>query len=244
MKKVMLGQSGLLVSRLSIGTDTGIEPASGGRLLKRTFELGVNFWDTDETYGTLPAVREALQQVDRSQLVLAAKTYEKDYHGARRSLENTLATLKTDYLDIFHLHAVSGSRDFEGRRGALQALLEARGEGLIQAVGLSTHAVGMVETAAEVEEVEVVLAVLNRIGARILGGEREEMEEALRSVYLAGKGVYLMKVLARGKLAGELEEALGYALRFPYAHSVCVGMRTVQELKANVSIARRMDRGT
>ncbi|MEA3459849.1 MAG: aldo/keto reductase [Chloroflexota bacterium] len=244
MKKVILGQSGLLVSCLSMGSDTGIKPESGGRLLKRAFEMGVNLWDTDETYGTLPAVREALQQVDRSQVVLAAKTYGKDYHGARKSLENTLAALGADYLDVFHLHGVSGPGDFESRRDTLEALLEAKREGLIRAVGLSTHAVGMVEAAAEVQEIDVVLAILNRTGACIAGGGREEMEEALWRVYRAGKGVYLMKVLARGKLVGELEEALSYALRFPYAHSVCVGMKTVRELERNVSIARRIDRGS
>jgi len=225
-----------------MGTDTGIKPASAGRLLRRAFDLGVNFWDTDETYGTLPAVREALQQMDRSQVVLAAKTYSKDYQGARKSLENTLATLGTDYLDIFHLHGVDRPEDFEGRRDALEALLEAKREGLIRAVGLSTHAVGMVEAVARVRDIEVVLAVLNRTGADIVGGGREEMEEALQTLCSAGKGVYLMKVLARGKLVGELEEALGYALRFPYAHSVGVGMKTVQELERNVSIARKIAR--
>lgn len=240
MWKVDLGATGLSVSRLSLGTDTGIKGDAGARLLQRAFELGVSFWDTDESYGTQPCIGEALKGLDRSQVVLAAKTYERDREGARRSLERSLREMDTDYIDIFLLHAIDSVHQFERHSGALETLLEAKEKGLIRAVGLSTHSVETARMVPEVPEIEVVLAVLNRTGGRIRGGSREGMEEALRRAYEAGKGVYLMKVLDRGRLASDLESALGYALGLPYVHSVCVGMRSIEELEMNVAVINRL----
>lgn len=240
MWKVDLGATGLSVSRLSLGTDTRLKRDAGARLLQRAFELGVNFWDTDETYGTHPCIREALKGLDRSQVVIATKTYKRDRKGAKRSLERSLREMRTSYIDIFLLHAIDSVRQFEGHSGALEALLEAKEEGLVRAVGLSTHTVEMAREVPDIPEIEVVLTVLNRTGARIRGGSREEMEEAARRACEAGKGVYLMKVLARGPLAGDLESALGYAFGLPYVHSVCVGMKTIEELEMNMAIVSEL----
>ena len=244
MWKVNLGATGLPVSRLSLGTDTRLDRDTGARLLQRAFELGVNFWDTDETYGTHPSIQKALKRLDRSQVVIAAKTYKMDREGARRSLEHSLREMETEYIDIFLLHAIDSARQFQEHGGALEALLEAKEGGLIRAVGLSTHALEMVEAIPEIPEIEVVLAVLNLGGERIRGGRsQEEVEEALRRSYETGQGVYLMKVLARGRLAPDLESALGYALGLPYVHSVCVGMKTVRELEMNIAIVNRQAAG-
>lgn len=240
MRKVNLGATGLSVSRLALGTDTGIRGDAGVRLLRRAFELGVSFWDTDESYTTQPCIGEALKGLDRSQVVIAAKTYREDEEGARRSLERSLREMGTDYIDIFLLHAIDSVSQFERHSGALEALLEAKEEGLIKAVGLSTHSVETARMVPEVPEIEVVLAVLNRMGGRIRGGSREGMEGALQRAYEMGKGVYLMKVLDRGRLASSLESALGYALGLPYVHSVCVGMRSVEELEMNVAVANQL----
>lgn len=239
MQKVELGTTGLVVSRLSMGTDTHLPVTEGAYLLQRALELEINFWDTDESYGTQPCIGAALKGLDRSQVVIATKTYRSDRKGAWRSLEQALREMETDYIDIFHLHAMDSVPQFTRHAGALEALLEAKERGLVRAVGLSTHNVRMMEAIPDIPEIEVVLAVLNRTGARIGGGGREEMERATRRAYEAGKGVYLMKVLARGRLAPELESALGYALGLPYVHSACVGMRSIQELEMNVAVANR-----
>jgi len=240
MQRAHLGTTSLVVSRLSVGTDTHLAVREGAHLLRRAIELGINFWDTDESYGTQPCVGAALKGMDRSQVVIATKTYESDREGAKRSLEQALREMGTDYIDIFHLHGIDGVRQYKQHAGALEALLTAKDRGLVRAVGLSTHNVRMVEAIPSISEIEVVLTVLNRSGARIGGGSREEMESATRRAYEAGKGIYLMKVLARGRLAGDLESALGYALGLPYIHSACVGMRSIKELEMNVLMANRL----
>lgn len=241
MQKVNLGQTGLSVSRLSVGTDTGIAADYGGKLLKRAFELSVNFWDTDSGYGTHPAVREGLRGLNREDVVIASKTYAKTYDGAHKDLHSSLEELATDYIDIFHLHAVDTMEDFQGRCGALRMLLKARGDGLIRAVGVSTHTVEVTQALAAISEVDVVLTVISKTGANIRrGGKLADMLVAAKTLSDSGKGVYAMKPLDRNKRVGSVESYLSYLFNLPYVHSICPGMKTIEELEMNVRIINEL----
>ena len=67
------------------------------------------------------------------------------------------------------------------------------------------------------------------------------MHSAVKRLYEAGKGVYLMKVLGRGKLANRADEALRYAFGIPYAHAVSVGIKTIEELEAAVRVEKEVN---
>jgi predicted aldo/keto reductase-like oxidoreductase len=103
---------------------------------------------------------------------------------------------------------------------------------------------------------EVLLVTLNQTGKVMKrSGTPEEMQAAMRVLHAQGRGVYVMKPLARGRVYAELEEggtappltppqveqALGYVFRCPWAHSVAIGMRSVAELEQNVSLWQRVD---
>jgi len=306
MQQVSLGGTGLMVSRLGLGTDTyhagGITLPHITEIALRAWELGINFIDTDRSYDVLPALAAALPHMDRSRLVLATKTYEKTRDGALRDVELALEALRTDYIDLFLLHGVDSLAEYEAFAGALEGLHEARARGWIAHIGLSTHAVQVVEAMAHQPAIEAVLAVLNLAGknirraggsersaramvggwARRIGlpggamraaravadgavvrairglvvpvrqgegnaGLREEMEGAVRRLYEAGQGVYIMKPFARGRLfddanrdrpltPDQVRRALAYLYRLPFVHSVVPGMRSVQQVEQNVTI--------
>ena len=242
-QRVKLGKTGLEVSRLCVGTDYRDvygDAKQGGALLRRALELGLNFWDTADDYGAYPGIREALKSLDRSEVVIATKTYGSTGRDVEGSLERSMMEMETDYIDIFMLHAVDSVQELEKRSGALKAILNAKDRGLVRAVGLSTHTVSMTHAVVKIPEIEVVLTVLNRIGTRIQNGSLIEMEKATEKLYDTGKGVYLMKVLGRGQLVQSVESALRYALELPYVHSVCVGIRNIEELGINVEIANKL----
>jgi len=239
---VKLGKTGLEVSRLCVGTDYRDFYGNadlGGALLRRAYELGLNFWDTADDYGAYPSIREALKGVDRSKIVIATKTYGKEERDVEESIERSLQEMETPYIDIFMLHAVDSIQEFENRSGALRAILEAKEKGLIRAAGLSTHSAQMTWASAEIPEIEVVLTVLNKAGLRMSGSLRE-MKRATKRIYKAGKAVYLMKALARGKLADNVESALHYVYKLPYVHSVSIGMKSLNELETNVRIVNKL----
>lgn len=242
MQKVSFGKTGFIVSKLSVGTDTRISADYGGRLLKRAYELGVNFWDTDSGYGTHPAVREGLRGLDRSDIIVASKTYARTYDKAQDVLNSSLEELDTDYIDIFHLHAIDTMDDFQQKQDVVMMLQEAKSKGLIGAVGVSTHTVEVTQALAVVPEIDVVLTVISKTGAKIRrGGKIADMLVAARALYDNGKGVYAMKPLDRDQRRGSVESYLSFLFNLPYVHSACVGMKTIEELEMNVRIINELD---
>jgi len=88
------------------------------KLIREAFEMGINFIDTAEVYGTEPSIGEALQSIDRDRVYLSSK-YSLKHDGEfkspeelEKSLDRTLVNLRTDYLDIYHLHGV-GLKDYD-----------------------------------------------------------------------------------------------------------------------------------
>ncbi|MCX8171632.1 MAG: aldo/keto reductase [Candidatus Bathyarchaeota archaeon] len=241
---MILGKSGLLVSRLCIGTDySDIYGRSliGSDILVKGFEMGVNFWDSSESYGSYPSIREAVRKIGREKVVITSKSYSRSVEGARKDLEDALREIGTGYLDIFMLHAVDTLDDFNSRRSVLEFLLKAKKDGVIRAVGVSTHSSVLAMEIARFPEIDVVLTVLNIEGLNIREGSLEDMRRAIKTLYDNGKGIYLMKVLGRGRLAERAKEALRYAFRAPYVHAVSVGIKSIGELEEAVKIEEEVD---
>jgi uncharacterized protein len=75
-------------------------------------------------------------------VVIASRTWAQTADGLRGSLETSLQELGRDYLDIYECHAVQTHEAYEkviGPGGALEALRQARDEGLIGHIGITSH---------------------------------------------------------------------------------------------------------
>lgn len=246
---IPLGRTDLLVSRLCFGTvylgpyGEKLSPQEGGRILVRAWEEGVNFWDTSDDYGTHPHVAAALQQVDREDVVVMTKTSAETVEEAEKSLHQSLEELKTDYIDIMLLHYVKPEW-LEGAKKTLSFLQGAKEKGLVRALGLSTHSVETTRRVANLTAVEVVLTVANKRGSWVHEGEGQwiedgqmsEMWAAIEEAYQAGKGVCLMKILSSGRV--DPSEAIDYVARYPYFHSLVIGMKSLEEVKMNLSLTQ------
>lgn len=243
MIRLPLGCTGLLVSRLSSGTVPleKLSPQEGGRILVQAWEEGVNFWDTSDDYGTHPHVASALQQVEREDVVVMTKSYAETVEEAEKSLRRSLEELGTDYVDIMLLHYVKPEW-LANTKEVLESLHEAKSQGLLRAVGLSTHSAETTRQATNLTAVEVVLTVANKKGSWLLDGQEQRVEDgqmsdmwaAIKDVYQAGKGVCLMKILGSGTI--DPSEAIDYVTRYPYFHSLVIGMRSLEEVKINLSL--------
>ena len=248
--KIKLGKTNLYVSRISFGTipfggrgwrkDPAITPEEAALVLERAFRLGINYWDTAEGYGTHIHVREGLKRVKREEVVISTKTKAVSKEEAWQCIKNSLSELDTNYIDIYYMHYVNSIEEFRRRSGALEALLEAKDSGMIKYIGVSTHKAEVVKFLIEIPEIDVIMAKVNKIGHRI-ESPPEMMLEALQEAYNAGKGICIMKILAYGKL--NIREALEWALSLPYVHSICIGMRTIQEVEENLRIYNELIEG-
>lgn len=235
-----MGRTGIQVSRLCFGTLTlgplqaRLEIKAGARVIRRALELGINFLDTAEIYGTYPYIREALKGWSKP-VVIATKSYAYTWEGMSRSLEEARRALDREVIDIFLLHEQESEQTLTGHREALDFLLEAKAKGLVKAVGISTHAVAAARASLKFAEIDVLHPLINMEGLGILDGTREEMLAAVKEAFLAGKGIYAMKALGGGHLVGRAREALAFVLNLPFVHSVAVGMQSLEEVMANVA---------
>jgi aryl-alcohol dehydrogenase-like predicted oxidoreductase len=272
LRYAVMGRTGVRVSRVCVGTDIQLAPSEFAPVLQRAGELGVNFIDTDYSYAyprddgtsgqSWEAVRQWLQGVDRSRVVLAAKTYDPTPDGAFRHVEDSLTGLGTDYIDFFLLHGLNTLDDWERFRPALEGCLRAKDQGLVRHVGLSTHTVTLAREAALHPELEVLLVTLNATGKVMKrSGTAAEMQAAMQVLHEQGRGVYVMKSLARGRVFWEqdieagagapnqlshddVQRALGYVFRCPWAHAATIGMRSLAELEEDVAVAAAVDAET
>jgi aryl-alcohol dehydrogenase-like predicted oxidoreductase len=241
MRMVTLGNTGLSVSRLGFGTvylgpdADDLSPREGAGLLLEALELGVSFWDTSDDYGSHPHVAEALSQISRERVIVASKARSAD-HAAQR----ILTELGSEYLDILLYHE-AGRTAIEDAHGALRLWRSDRARGRVRALGLSTHSAHVARLAAAWPEVDVLMLPLNAIGACTPGtyvedGGSAEMMQAAELAWRHGKGVVAMKVMGCGTLARDPLGAIAFAAHRHYVHSLCIGMRSLSQVRENVRL--------
>lgn len=237
MEKIKLGKTGLNVSRMSVGSDTmqKLSVKQGAELFVEAYEKGLNFWDTSDDYGSHPQVKDALKMVGRKNVIVTTKLFSRSAKQAEACLKRSLEELGTNYIDIILLHAVDSIEEFHARKGALDYLHKAKKEGLVKAVGLSTHNVEMAKHCANLDKIEVVLATINNTGYDVHDGAITEMKKALKKLYDLGKGIYAMKVLSRGN-AKDIEKAMSYVKKLSFIHSLCIGVQNKKQLKEDIKI--------
>jgi aryl-alcohol dehydrogenase-like predicted oxidoreductase len=205
-------------------------------VLRRAWELGITFWDTAHSYGTHAHVRRALQEVPRQDLTLASKTHAVTAAQAREAVERALEEMATDRIEVMLLHEVDTPQDLEARLPALGELHRCRRQGLVAAVGLSTHAIEVLERAAGRPDIQVLFTNYN-VANLHMDASMGDYERALQRAFQSGQGVYVHKTLAEGRLAHRLEEALAHNLTRPFVHSVCVGLTSVEEVEKLAALA-------
>jgi aryl-alcohol dehydrogenase-like predicted oxidoreductase/Pyruvate/2-oxoacid:ferredoxin oxidoreductase delta subunit len=242
MKHFTLGRTGIYVSELCFGAlpmgplQKKMDPDAGAEIILQALAGGVNFIDTAQLYQTYEPIRRALKKAD-TKPVIASKSMALDAKGMQDAVEECLAALKLDYIDIFHLHAARVPEEedvFQKRAGAWQVLLDYREKGIIKAVGISTHSVPAVRLAAENDEVDVVFPIINKNGTGILHGTLAEMEAAINLCRQKHKGLYLMKALGGGCLVKDYHSALKF-VRNKFPLPIAMGMVNAREVEYNLA---------
>jgi aryl-alcohol dehydrogenase-like predicted oxidoreductase len=153
MKYTTLGNSGIEVSRLCAGCMSFGDPASkmhawtlnpeeSEALIKRALDLGINFFDTANTYsaGTSEEylARALKKHVSRDKVVIATKVYFNEGRlskaAIQREIDGSLRRLDTDYVDLYIIHRFDYDTPIEETMEALDSLVKA---GKVRALGAS-----------------------------------------------------------------------------------------------------------
>lgn len=153
MEYTQLGNSGIKVSRLCLGCMSFGDPASkmhawtldpdkSEEIIKHALDLGINFFDTANTYsaGTSEEYlgRAIKRNIARDKVVLASKVYFNEGKlsaaAIEREIEGSLKRLGTDYLDLYIIHRFDYDTPIEETMLALHKLVKA---GKVRALGAS-----------------------------------------------------------------------------------------------------------
>jgi aryl-alcohol dehydrogenase-like predicted oxidoreductase len=146
METVVLGRSGLEATIAGLGCGGfsriglekfGLDHAAG--IVRAAYDSGLNFFDTATVYGTQAAVGRGLAGIKRDRYILSTKFPYKNRTPADLSaaLEESLKELKTDYIDIYHLHGVTPEDYPEVRDTFVPVMEKAQREGKIRWLGIT-----------------------------------------------------------------------------------------------------------
>ena len=151
MKKVRLGKTDLWVTKTAFGAlpIQRISHEDAGRLLRRAYDSGINYFDTANMYTDSEAkIGEALHDV-RHNIVISTKSGGKDKKTVQAHIEESLRRLQTDYIDLFQFHNPSQLPDINDPDGPFAAALEAKQKGYIRHIGITNHAMAVAKQAIE-----------------------------------------------------------------------------------------------
>jgi aryl-alcohol dehydrogenase-like predicted oxidoreductase len=224
MRTIRLGGTGLRATGVSFGAlpIQRVSRDEAVRIFRRAFDAGVTFYDTARAYSDSEEKMGAAFAGLRDKILIATKSKGETGAAVTKDLETSLASLKTDYIDVFQMHNPSVVPAPGDGTGRYEALLEAKRAGKIRHIGLTNHRVERAEQAADSGLYEVIQYPFS-----ILSSPREE--EFTRRCGDRDVGFIAMKALSGG-LVRHVPAAYSFMRRFGNVVPIW-GIQRMEELE-------------
>src|SRR3954463_11492463 len=255
------GKTGVEVPILAFGSGSRFlmyeDEDQALRALSRAIDLGITYIDTAHSYGNGKSEERVGKVMDtrRKEITLATKLSARKADDARRQIELSLKRLRTDRLEVLHIHALKDREDLaaiEAPDGVLKALYEAREQKVARAIGITCHAdPAALEAALRRHDFDCTQMALNAALARMAdvpgGMKATRMSEggfeelALPVAVRKRMGVIAMKVFGQDQLVGAapVDKLLTYSLSLPVSLA-SLGMPRPEYIERNVTVAREL----
>lgn len=241
-------------------------PKEAERMIERSMELGVRFFDNARRYHDGRAedyMGRFLTPKYRDKIFLMTKAPAKTGEGVRQQLDESLKALKTDYVDLWQIHALGTPEDVDNRikEGVLDAFLEAKQKGKTRFIGFTGHRNPQthIHFLNKLEELGVELDTcqmpLNVCDPSFESFQLDVLPKLLEKKY----GIIAMKTMAGGSMMGgridttpddiktkDIPDVLSetkltaanlhqYVYSLPIS-SLCSGCRFTHEMESNVKV--------
>jgi aryl-alcohol dehydrogenase-like predicted oxidoreductase len=211
---------------------------------RHAVELGVNYFDCAHTYwgGRSEEVYGQVLPAARKKVFITTKSDKRDKAGARAELELSLKRMKTDYVDLWQIHAVGEMEEVDrifGPGGAIEAFEEAKKQGLCRFIGFTGHRDPRVhlEMLKRYDKYDTILMPLHPAEPAYLSFEKDVLPVAVQK----GLGIQGMKSTANAKLLQRfsVRECIQYVLSLP-VHCLALGCTTVGQIEDDVRVAKAL----
>lgn len=121
-----------------------IEQKEADRVMKTVIDAGINHIDIAPSYGQAELRVGPWMKTERGRFFLGCKTMERTKEGAWREMHESLERLHTSSFDLYQCHAVTTMDELDAifaKGGAMEAMAQAREQGLTQYIGITGHGV-------------------------------------------------------------------------------------------------------
>ncbi|MDG2055609.1 MAG: aldo/keto reductase [Phycisphaerales bacterium] len=245
-----LGSTGLQVSPIAfgafkIGRNQGIKYPSAyqlpnqetaNKLLNNVLDLGINLIDTAPAYGVSEQrIGDAIAH-RRDQYILATKIGEQFANGKSSydfsmatlvsSIETSLRLLKTETVDLLHIHSDGNDMAILNETDAVEAINTFKTQGKARFIGFSGKTIE--GALASLEWADTLMVEYNQ--------EQTEARQLIDQAASQGVGVLVKKPLGSGHL--EPQTAIEEGLSVPGVSTLVVGSLNAAHLEQNLQWAR------
>ena len=175
------------------------EPKVASRIVAESVDLGINYFDVAPSYGNAEERLGPALKPYRQDVFLACKTGERSRKKAECELMQSLKNMRTDYFDLFQLHAMTTKEDVEQATapdGVISFLLDAKNKGIIRHIGFSAHSVEVAIELLDLFGFDSVLFPLNWTHYFQANFGPQVVEKAVEKQV----AVLALKALAHGKI--------------------------------------------
>jgi aryl-alcohol dehydrogenase-like predicted oxidoreductase len=144
IERLEFGRTRHASSRVIFGAAAlgGMRQEKADGLLELVMQAGINHIDTAASYGDSELRLAPFLKDHRNDVFLATKTGQRDGAGAREELERSLTRLEVASVELIQLHNLTDQKGWEqamASGGAVEALAQAKDEGLVKHIGITGH---------------------------------------------------------------------------------------------------------
>ena len=250
LQLVKLGKSGIQTTLLGVGTGvhagnrtsflTRQERNKSVDLLVQSYDRGIRYFDTADTYGTHDILSEAMQKMDRSKVTIVSKMWvrgggipDQERPDADKVVDRFRKELKTDYVDLVQIHCMEDPNWTVNQKKQMDILENLKAKGIIKAHGVSVHSLDAMKAAVKSDWVDVIHVRINPYGMAMDKPDPKEVVEVIQQLHKSGKGVIGMKLVGDGKLKSDskkINDSLQFVLGLGCVDMVIVGFESITEI--------------
>jgi hypothetical protein len=257
--QVTLGQTGIKLSRLGLGTGTNsgqmlrdIGREGFNSLMKYAYDQGITYFDCAQSYKTFEWVGGAIKGLPREKLFIQSKIPNPP-EDVLAAIDHHRKVFDTDYVDSMLIHCMIKDDWTDQWKRVMDGFDEAKGKGWIRSKGVSCHSLPALRAARATPWAEVHLVRINPQGWRMDGPEQAwwpakdykhdiaPVMSEIKAMRAKGRGIIGMKIIGDGAFvdAADREKSIRFAMSLPALDAVVIGFKNRAEVDEAI---QRMDR--
>jgi 1-deoxyxylulose-5-phosphate synthase len=255
---VTLGNSGVKVTRLAMGTGTfagrvqrELGQESFTRLVRYAYDQGIRFFESAESYGGMhQMLATALKGIPRDSYRLMTKYSMRTADNPQQKIDRFRKELNSEYVDILLMHAMRNPQWPEQTKAVQDAFSEAQSKKIVLAKGASIHGLQGLGACPGNKWLDVTLIRINHDGTRMdtpslqesdEKGDVEQVVAHAKKIRGQGTGLLGMKLIGEGQFTTpeRREASLKFVMERGVVDAVTIGFKSTEEVDEAISRINR-----